>query len=50
MVMTSSIQQRGTPLHIENITTEEDVFSKLCNDDHLSLTEAPDAIQTPLYE
>lgn len=49
VVMTSSLTQTDTPADVENVINQEDIFSKLCNDDHLYLTEAPDAIQTSLY-
>jgi hypothetical protein len=50
VVMTSSLVRRDDPLDVEIMIEEVDVFSKLCSDDHLSLTEAPHAIKTPLYE
>jgi hypothetical protein len=49
VVMTSSFSQRDSSADDENMICEEDIFSKLSNDDHLPLTEAPDAIQTRLY-
>lgn len=50
MVRTSSFAQMDAVVDVENMINEEDIFSSLSNDDHLSLTEAPDAIQTPLYK
>jgi SWI/SNF-related matrix-associated actin-dependent regulator of chromatin subfamily A3 len=49
VVMTSSLREICNPSAVEDMINEEDIFSKLSSDDHLSLTEAPDAIQTILY-
>ena len=34
---------------VENLEVGENLFAELSADDHLSLTEAPDAINKPLY-
>ena len=48
-IMTSSLQIQTAPVNVENVTAQENLFSKLSKDDHLSLTEAPNAVKTTLY-
>lgn len=50
VVMTSSLSKSDAVADVENMISDEDLFSKLSNDDHLCLTEAPGEIKTPLYE
>ncbi len=49
LVMTFSLMNLNDRPDEENILSCEDLFFQLSSDDHLSLTEAPDAIGTPLY-
>jgi hypothetical protein len=49
IVMTSSLVNLNLTPDVEQVTLSEDLFAELSADDHLSLTEAPDAINTPLY-
>jgi hypothetical protein len=49
IVMTSTLACPSATPEIEKVASGEDLFSELSTDDHLSLTEAPDAVLTPLY-
>lgn len=49
IVRTSSLRSLNETPEEENIVSNEDLFFELSSDDHLSSTEAPDAIETPLY-
>ena len=49
VVMTSSLVSQNAAPEVEKVISREDLFSELCSDDHLSLTDAPDAVSTPLY-
>jgi len=49
LVMTASLLSLSTTPEIEKIIAQEDLFSELSSDSHLSLTDAPEAIATPLY-
>jgi SWI/SNF-related matrix-associated actin-dependent regulator of chromatin subfamily A3 len=48
-VMTDQLGIMNTIAELERIIAQDDIFSELSCDDHLSLTDAPDAIGTPLY-
>lgn len=48
-VMTSTLASQNMAPEVEKVISREDLFSELCTDDHLSLTNAPDAVTTPLY-
>ena len=50
VVMTSSLLKSDAVADVEDMISEEDLFSKLSSDDHLCLTEASEDIKTPLYE
>jgi hypothetical protein len=49
IVMTSSLINLNLAADAEQLALSEGLFAELSADDHLSLTEAPDAINTPLY-
>jgi hypothetical protein len=48
-IMTSSLEALNATPDVEHVTLSQDLFAELSADDHLSLTEAPDAIKTSLY-
>lgn len=50
VVTTSSLSKSDALADVENMISEEDLFSKLSSHDHLCLTEASGEIKTPLYE
>jgi hypothetical protein len=49
IVTTFSLASFNDTLEIEKLISQEDLFSELSSDSHLALTDAPDAIETPLY-
>jgi SWI/SNF-related matrix-associated actin-dependent regulator of chromatin subfamily A3 len=49
LVMTDSLLSLNVAPEVEKMIAQEDIFSQLSSDAHLSLTDAPDAILTPLY-
>jgi SWI/SNF-related matrix-associated actin-dependent regulator of chromatin subfamily A3 len=51
VVMTSTLLCNDLPAEVEKINVSAGLFSELSggSDDHLALTDAPDAILTPLY-
>ena len=49
ITLTSSLQNTIVMPEIENVAPTDDFFSTFSSDDHIQLTEAPDAIATPLY-
>jgi hypothetical protein len=48
-IMTSSIKNLNETTDVEQLALNEGLFAELSADDHLALTEAPDAINKPLY-
>jgi hypothetical protein len=49
IVTTFSLVSFNDTPEIEQLISQEDLFSELSSDSHLALTDAPDAIETPLY-
>ena len=49
MVKTSSLMTLNETPEEEKVISSEDLFFELSSDAHLSLTEAPESIETPLY-
>jgi hypothetical protein len=49
MVKTSSLMTLNEAPEEEKVISSEDLFFELSSDAHLSLTEAPQSIETPLY-
>lgn len=49
IVMTDSLLSLASAPDVEKVIAQEDLFSELSSDSHLALTDAPDAIMTPLY-
>jgi SWI/SNF-related matrix-associated actin-dependent regulator of chromatin subfamily A3 len=49
IIMTSSIKALTASTDVEQLELNEGLFAELSADDHLALTEAPDAINKPLY-
>jgi hypothetical protein len=47
--MTSSIKALTASTDVEQLELNEGLFAELSVDEHLALTEAPDAINKPLY-
>ncbi|KIW21375.1 hypothetical protein PV08_01955 [Exophiala spinifera] len=53
LVMTSSLvikTSESSMQEVVNVDAPQDLFSRLCDDDHLQLTETPDLLRTPLYK
>ena len=48
-IMTYELASLNAAPDVEKAISQDDIFSELSCDDHLSLTEAPDAIDTTLY-
>jgi hypothetical protein len=49
IIMTDSLASLVSVPEVEKVIAQEDLFSELSSDAHLALTDAPDAISTPLY-
>jgi hypothetical protein len=49
IIMTSSLLALNASPNVEQVTLSADLFADLSADDHLPFTEAPAAINTPLY-